>query len=377
MPVSRSRSGRRSSSRWATFTAGNLTSKTQLGLEAEIPLAILIGFGVGVLVGLPSLRVGGLYLAIATLALSFAGQKLMLELPDISGGGAGLTSGPLRLFGLTQTEQTALLSISVVVLGIAMWITINLLSGRTGRGLHALRTSPSAASSVAAINLGRLKLVAFGISASFVAVGGVIYMHAIGYVNPQTFSTELSIQFLLIVVIGGARRSAGAVLGAAFVLGLPEFFRGVQEYQGMLYGAILLVLILFFPFGLIGIAERIGKFLIGLLPNRKAEVDVVDVGFSDDTDDGVFRESAGAALTLEKVRVAFGGLVAVHEVTLEIPKGQVLGLLGPNGAGKTTLFNAISGLVKAEDRSRSMTRSSRVRACGHAVETASGERSRT
>lgn len=324
------------------LTAGNLTSKTQLGLEAEIPLAMLIGFSVGVLIGLPSLRVGGLYLAIATLALNFAGQQLLLEMPGISGGGAGLTTGPLRLFGSTLTDRMSLVSIGFVLVGIAMWITINLLSGRTGRALHALRTSPSAASSVGAIHLGRLKLVAFGISAAFAAVGGVIYMHAIGYVNPQNFSTELSISFLLMIVIGGARRSAGALIGAAFVLGIPEFFRTVQRYEGMIYGTILLALIIFVPKGLVGLGEKLGAFLGGRMPKvvrKQQEVTTARVPFVG---------APGAALEIDHVRVAFGGLVAVHEVTMTIPPGQVLGILGPNGAGKTTLFNAISGLVRAE-----------------------------
>ncbi len=323
------------------LTAGNLTSRTQLGLEAEIPLAILIGFGIGVLVGLPSLRVGGLYLAIATLALNFAGQQLLMEIPSVSGGGAGLTSGPLRLFGSTLTDPMALVSVSVVLVGLAIWITINLMCGRTGRRLNALRTSESAAAAIGAISLGRLKLVAFGISAAFAAVGGVIYMHAIGYVNPQNFSIDLSIQFLLLVVIGGARRSAGALIGAAFVLGMPEFFRGVQAYEGMLYGAILLLLVIFFPDGLVGIAERVGH-LLGRLRKGARTVSAPVVPSEP------FEGEPGAALHLDQVRVAFGGLVAVHEVSLEIPPGQVLGLLGPNGAGKTTLFNAISGLVTAE-----------------------------
>ena len=327
------------------MTAGNLTSRTQLGLEAEIPLAILIGFGIGVLVGLPSLRVGGLYLAIATLALNFAGQQLLMEVPSVSGGGAGLTSGPLRLFGSTLTDPMALVSVSVVLVGIAMWMTINLMCGRTGRSLNALRTSESAAAAIGAINLGRLKLVAFGISAAFASVGGVIYMHAIGYVNPQNFSIDLSIQFLLLVVIGGARRSAGALIGAAFVLGMPEFFRDVQAYEGMLYGAILLLLVIFFPDGLVGIAERVGAGLTRLRKGARSTSTTAPTG-ADQLEP--FKGEPGAALHLDQVRVAFGGLVAVHEVSLEIPPGQVLGLLGPNGAGKTTLFNAISGLVRAE-----------------------------
>jgi ABC-type branched-subunit amino acid transport system ATPase component/ABC-type branched-subunit amino acid transport system permease subunit len=326
------------------MTAGNLTSRTQLGLEAEIPLAILLGFVIGVLVGLPSLRVGGLYLAIATLALNFAGQQFLMEIPAISGGGAGLTSGPLRLFGSTLRDPMALVSVAIVLVGISMWITINLKTGRTGRGLNALRTSESAAAAIGAINLGRLKLVAFGISAAFASVGGVIYMHAIGYVNPQNFSIDLSIQFLLLVVIGGAHRSAGALIGAAFVLGMPEFFRDVQEYEGMIYGAILLVLVIFFPDGLVGIAERLGS-LLGSVRSRVMPAKQREVVLPDDL---AFAGASGATLRLDHVGVSFGGLRAVSDVSLELPPGQVLGLLGPNGAGKTTLFNAISGLVQAD-----------------------------
>jgi len=253
--------------------------------------------------------------------------------------------GQLRLFGNVMDEKLSLLKISIVLLAILLWIASNLLRGRTGRALHALRTSESATNSVAAINVGWLKLLAFGLSAAFAAAGGVVYMHAISYVNPENFDVDLSILFMLMAIIGGARSLAGAVLGATFVLGMPEVFRGIQQYEGMLYGSILLILIIFSPKGLVGVFTAAAQGVRRLVlrpPDAEAMADLSPLRPRGDR-----AQIGGACIDLEKVKVQFGGLVAVDEVSFVIEPGQVIGLVGPNGAGKTTLFNGVCGLVPA------------------------------
>lgn len=236
--------------------AGDISGKTGFGLEIEIPLAFLIGFVMGVVIGLPALRVDGLYLAIATYALSFAGQQVMAEWKPVTGGAAGMASGPLRIFGANLGTQTDLVYVGVVLLAISLWIARNLMRGRTGRAWHALRTSESAAASVSAVRVGYKKVVVFALSGALGAVGGVLYMHAVTFMSPSNFGVSLSILLVLTVIIGGAYRLVGSVVGAIFVLGIPDLLRSVQPYQGMIYGAVLFVIILFAPRGLVYIGER-------------------------------------------------------------------------------------------------------------------------
>lgn len=334
------------------FTAGNISGRTSLGIEAEIVLAFVIGAAIGVLVGLPSLRVAGLYLAIATFALSFTGQQLLFNVRSLSGGAGGMPAGPLRLFGQTLANDKALLYLGFVTLAVVLWCVSNLLRCRTGRLLRAIRSSETAVQAVAGVSVGRQKVLAFGLSAGIAAVGGVIYMHTIGYLTPSSFDVSLSILLVVTVVIGGAHSPMGAILGAAFVLGLPEVFRSVQGYEGLLYGAALLLLILFFPRGLMGMFESAIGQVRKWLPAGQQQVPVQAeqhrapvVPRSQRERRGSRPTGGGAELTLDGVSVEFGGLKAVKNVSATLAAGSVVGLLGPNGAGKTTLFNAISGLA--------------------------------
>jgi len=370
------------------YTAANLSTRSDIGLPLELFVAIVIAVFVGMIVGLPSLRLSGLLLAVGTLALGFAGQQLLFIWTPVTGGGGGITVGPLMFFG---TEIT-LISASVIVLGVSLFLVFNLLRGRTGRALHALRTSDAAARSVG-IEVERRRIAAFSMSAALTAAGGVLYGHAVSYLSPENFGIDLSITLVIMVIIGGQRRLLGAVLGAAFVIGLPEQFRSFAEYEGIAYGVILLLIIIFAPGGMVELVDRITSLVrrsIGSGSRREADssvprpVAVEDHGVGyhpedhpeDPTtlhdiesaaadletvaaeveDDGVLRTAAGREvvvsapghlLTAQDVRVDFGGVTAVRDVSFEVAPGEVLGLIGPNGAGKTTLFNAICGVVNA------------------------------
>ena len=234
------------------YTAANLSSRSTIGLPLELLVAVVLAVFVGMIVGLPSLRLSGLLLTVGTLALGFAGQQLLFIWTPVTGGGGGMTVGPLMFFG---TEIT-LLSASVIVLGISLYLVFNLLHGRTGRALHALRTSDTAARSVG-IEVERRRVAAFAMSAALTAAGGVLYGHAVSYLSPDNFGINLSITLVIMVIIGGQRRLLGAVLGAAFVIGLPEQFRAFSDYQGILYGTVLLLIIIFAPGGMVELFDRL------------------------------------------------------------------------------------------------------------------------
>ena len=366
------------------YTAANLSTRSDIGLPLELLVAIVLAVIVGMIVGLPSLRLSGLLLAVGTLALGFAGQQILFIWTPVTGGGGGITVAPLQAFG----QPLTLLGASVVVLGVSLYLVFNLLRGRTGRALHALRTSDAAARSVG-IEVERRRVAAFAMSAALTAAGGVLYGHAVSYLSPENFGIDLSITLVIMTIIGGQRRLLGAVLGAAFVIGLPEQFRTFADYEGILYGVILLLVIIFAPGGIVELVDRSTAFVrrrmgrrggsehgtpgpvsivdhgVGYRPEdhpedpevvadiTEATVEVSDPG-AEVEGGGVLRTSSGREVVVSApglplrttdVRVEFGGVTAVRDVSFEVSPGEVLGLIGPNGAGKTTLFNAICGVV--------------------------------
>ncbi|GJF01293.1 branched-chain amino acid ABC transporter ATP-binding protein/permease [Pseudonocardia sp. D17] len=327
---------------------------TTFGMEGEFVAAIVVGALIGVVIGLPSLRIGSLYLAIATLALCIVAQQIFFEWTDLTGGGAGTQVSPPKLFGAVYTPL-GLLYIALVVMGIALLFARNLLRGRQGRAWNAVRTSPLAASSLG-ISLGWQKVGAFGVSGAMVGCAGVLYAHAVNYVSPSDFSLELSIVTLVIAIIGGQRYLWGAALGAIFVEGLPEMLRTAGEFRYVIYGAVFVIVMIFFPEGFAGgIAALWRRFgprrsapppgPVELEPTATLVEAELARSVAAEPAPAAAAERGGVGLTVRDVRVEFGGVTAVDGVTLDVAPGTVVGLVGPNGAGKTTLLNAVSGFV--------------------------------
>jgi len=321
-----------------------------LGMEVELVGGVVVGTLIGVVIGLPSLRIGSLYLAIATLALCVVGQQIYFEWTALTGGGAGVQIPPPTLFGTVYTPL-GLLYIALVMMGVCLLFARNLLRGRQGRAWNALRTSPLAASSLG-MSLGWQKVAAFGVSGALVGCAGVLYAHAVNYVSPQDFTLDLSIVTLVIAIIGGQRYLWGAALGAIFVEGVPEVLRATGEFRYVIFGAVFVLIMLFFPEGFAGgIVALWRRWGPGRRPSGPAPVELQPTATLLEAELAQSTTGAGGGgerLSIKDVRVAFGGVTAVDGVTVDIAPGSVVGLVGPNGAGKTTLLNAISGFVPVE-----------------------------
>jgi branched-chain amino acid transport system permease protein len=185
-----------------------------------VALACVVTAGVGVLVGLPALRMTGVYLSIATLAFALIIQEALTRWERVTGGLKGKAVEKPVIFGVSMGGDAAFYFLCLAFLIGGLWLTGNLLRAPTGRAWVAIRDSEIAAQSMG-VNLAVYKTSAFAYSAALMGVAGALFAHKIGFLAPDIFTVLLSIQFLLMVVVGGLGSLHGALFGAVFVALLP------------------------------------------------------------------------------------------------------------------------------------------------------------
>ncbi len=217
------------------YTAAHLITQLNAPFWIAVPAGGLMAAAIGTLVGIPSLRIKGLYLAIATLAAQLIIEWTINHVPWVSGGTQStIQVGPPSVFGtpLTSAWQMYLFLMFFVIL--AMVVTQNLIRSRIGRAFIAIRDQDIAAE-IIGINIFRYKLWAFAISSFYAGVTGVLYTYYLGIANYEQFQLDVSINFLAMVIIGGLGSTLGPVFGAIFVTLLPIVTRRVLESAGGLF----------------------------------------------------------------------------------------------------------------------------------------------
>jgi len=214
-----------------------------LGLPwvVSVALAAATAAAAGVLVGLPALRMTGVYLAIATLAFALIIQEVFTRWDHVTGGLKGRPVDKAVIFGVSFAGDVAFYLLCLGFLAGGLWLTANLLRSPTGRAWVAIRDSEIAAQSMG-VNLGAYKTLAFAYSAGLMGVAGALFAHKIGFLAPDIFNVLFSIQFLLMVVVGGLGSLHGAVFGAAFVAMLPVLISQARDSVPTWVGAMAAVL---------------------------------------------------------------------------------------------------------------------------------------
>ncbi len=231
------------------FSFGHLRS-----WGAPFPVA-LVGAGLlaalaGILVGFPSLRLKGPYLAIATLGFGVAVYQVFVNWEVLSGGRSGLAITKLKpMFGLSTTRYEYYLYVGLLVLFTIA--TYNLISSFIGRAFIAIRDSEIAAE-VNGVNLTRYKLLAFATSSFYTGVHGALYAQVLGHIEPQIFNVSESITLFVAVIIGGVASIEGSILGAAFVTLVPRLLSNFRELVPVVFGLSIIVVLIFEPLGLFG-----------------------------------------------------------------------------------------------------------------------------
>ncbi len=376
-----------------SYTTGVLFMKLGAPLWVIIPASVGVTAAFGALLALPALRVTGPYLAMVTLAFGTIIQILINEMTFLTEGPLGITIPKPSLFGQKLSEQGfywlvfALMVLSLVVVH-------RILKSQLGRAFEALRGSP-VASDCMGVSVYRYKVYAFVISAGFAGLAGCLYSYSEQYISPNTYNFELTVLFLLAVIMGGRKTRSGALLGAAIIVILPkllddlELFRivasslavlmsvgavvgvlrkittpkamaipvvgtialagfafwleSITDWRLSIFGLMILFVVYYLQDGIVGFvrslfARKLVAANAGLASSRDSSQDAVMTAV---------KASASAdadLLVANGVLMQFGGLKAINQVDLRIKRGTIHGLIGPNGSGKSTMMNVLTGI---------------------------------
>ncbi|MCO4860586.1 branched-chain amino acid ABC transporter permease [Cupriavidus sp. WGlv3] len=237
-------------------------STTVLGWPAPAGAAagLLASAALAAAIGLPVLRLGGFFLALATLAVGSIANVLFFEWDWLTGGTLGIGGIPkLSLFGFLLDTPERYYYFAWPLVALLLWLVDNLVKGRPGLAMRAMRDAAPAAQ-VLGIDMHRLKTAMFVLSAMLGSLAGSLFAHYVSFVSVQSFTVERSIVFLLVPVVAGARSTCGVVIGALFVSLVPELLSGLGDFHQVLFGAVLVLVVTLMPGGIMGgLAGMVGR----------------------------------------------------------------------------------------------------------------------
>ena len=315
------------------LVAARMTMAWGLPFELAPLVGALTGAAIGLLAGLPALRIRGMNLAVITLALAVTAERAVFENATFSGGFNGLPLEPPTFFGSPVDAVTHPAGYARVVL---VWLVVALggvsavRRSRFGRRMLAVRSNERAAAAQG-ISVAQTKLLAFTVSSALAGMAGVLLGFRQRTVVFEGFGLFLSIEVIALSVLAGIGTLGGALLAGLIAPAglLFTFFPTgglIDQYSGLLFGVNLIVVLLMHPSGVLG--------------PRASHSDAAHL----EVGPAPVRPPAG--LSLDAVSVRYGGVAAATDVSLEVRPGEVVGLIGPNGAGKTTVLDAISGFAR-------------------------------
>ena len=338
------------------YTSAILTTQLGLPVWAGMFAAFFVAALCGVLLGIPTLKLSGHYLAMATIGFGIIVQLILVNEIWLTNGSDGITKIPSPWIGsLELKDPGTFFYVAAVSLILLTWGAIRLKNSRVGRAFMAIRENEMAAGTTG-VDTTYYKIMAFALSAGYAGFGGWLFAHGGShYISPDTFSFEQSVILLVMAVLGGNGSAIGSIVGGTLLTLLPEVLRFLKDSYMMFYAAGIVLIMIFMPRGIAGLVSDMPISL--RLRNwwnadSKAARQVAAAASSREksgVSQKAFRpeDCAGSGevlLTVKGLAKHFGGLKAVDGVDMQVRRGEIQALIGPNGSGKTTILNMLSGL---------------------------------
>ncbi|MBA4255756.1 MAG: ABC transporter [Polaromonas sp.] len=374
------------------YTCGVLILKLGMPIYVTLPASIAVTAAFGALLALPALRVTGPYLAMVTLAFGTIIQILINEMSFLTEGPMGITLTKPEILG-HKLDEIEFYWVVVVLLVLSLVFVHRVLRSHLGRAFEALRGSP-VASDCMGVSVYRYKVYAFVISAGLAGLAGALYAYSEQYISPNTYNNELTVMFLLAVIMGGRKTRSGAMLGAAIVVLLPKLLDDIElfrwfavlmavvvaagfavsvmrgkvkpqaaaipvvgtlalaavsfklqtmtDWRLSIFGLITLFVVYYLQDGIVGFVRN----ALNLKSQPTDDAEGEDVARLPAISDALSVAKAGGdeLLKADRILMQFGGLKALNLVDLSIRRGTIHGLIGPNGSGKSTMMNVLTGI---------------------------------
>jgi branched-chain amino acid transport system permease protein len=384
------------------YTVGVMFMKFAAPLWLILPASVLITAFFGAILALPALKVSGPYLAMVTLAFGTIIQILINEMTFLTEGPLGVKIPKPQIAGI-KLDDRDFYWLVCAMLALSLLVVHRILRSHLGRAFEALRGSP-VASDCMGVSVYRYKVYAFVISAGFAGLAGSLYAYSEQYISPNTYNFELTVLFLLAIIMGGRKTRSGAILGATIIVLLPkllddiEIFRivatlacalivvgaliglmkkwltlnsvlvpvigtfclavfsyqleNITDWRLSIFGLMILFVVYYLQDGIIGFMNKLlsaqralsDQQDLKLHQDHLAQKDNTENAFERDGDKLSTSDHSSDILVAKEVLMQFGGLKAINMVDLRVKRGEIHGLIGPNGSGKSTMMNVLTGI---------------------------------
>jgi branched-chain amino acid transport system permease protein len=319
---------------FGAYAVGLGTADLHLNFWVALAMGAGIALVMGAFLGMTTLRLGGHYLAMVTISFQQIVTLIMVNWIPVTHGPDGV--GNIKRPAMFESAH-AFLCLCVLAMTVIGYIVWRLPQTPLGRAMRAVRDNELAAG-VAGINVYRVKVAAFALSAVLGGIGGGFFAGGFAYVSPDQFSFAESIVFITMTLLGGVASPVGALIGTGLLIVLPESLRFLKSVPGLylaIYGLSIILIIRYMPDGIWGFVQ---------LRVRRWFAPPPFAGVAAELMLSPAQADAPLALDVQGLSKYFGGVKAVDDISFSVRRGDVHALIGPNGSGKTTTLNVLSGI---------------------------------